>query len=129
MDDKQLLLEEWKERYASYRAYRTQYLSFLSFAAATYVIALALGLDPQKGAQVRFVVVTLLLILVVCMIFAHVIARSVIRELGDRMERLERQLGISAFRTTRMLERSLVVGFASCMLALCLTIGILIAIL
>ena len=117
-----LLLEEWKERYASYRAYRTQYLNFLSFTVATYAIVFTLAIKTDSNTKTaRLLVAALLLILVGGMVAAHKIGRRVIEDLGDRIAWLEESLTMASYRTTGMLEKSLVAGLIACYVGVALT--------
>ena len=126
VDQDQKRLEEWKERYASYRQYRTHYLATVTVIGTAWVLGLVLAM--QRGTAWHVKVLTCFLVTVVVAGFyaAHVIFRPAIRELGERIKQLEGQLELGEFDTTRPLETLLLVSQVVAGVALVATIIILI---
>lgn len=109
MDDRtQLLLEEWKARYESYRAYRAQYLTTISLAVTGVAVAVGLAFQQNIPIHGRRLSLSLACFVALGLVVAHIFARRTIRDLGERLRALEASLKFEPFRTTWMLETSLV---------------------
>jgi len=123
---KKMLLEEWKERYISYRAYRGQYLTVLSITATGWLVGFVFAFREVNGHASRFAILSIMLSALVMLIYAHWIARNEIQRLGDRIDDLEKRLGMNQFRTTRLLERALKGSTIASIFAFVITLGFLI---
>lgn len=109
--DKQsmIYLEEWKERYASYRGYRNNYITVMSISATVWLIALGHVLKVETSFTASRSILSLMVIELIGLATAHVIAFLEIHKLGKRMGFLQQELGMEKYSTTQLLERALVV--------------------
>lgn len=124
--DKTILLEEWKERYASYRQYRAQYLTVLSVAVTGWLIGMGLSLKDENDGLSRSIILIFILILTSCIIAAHWIARKEVTRLGERISLLEKNLNMGDFHTTRLLEMSMLVSTIGSIIIFIITLSFLI---
>ena len=125
MDDKLIMIEEWKQRYDSYRQYRTNYLTVLSAGTTAALFLLSYVFSARIDRYPKLILLSLVSLISVCLVIAHYIARPNIRRLGDRIELLEKELEMQPFRTTLMLQSALVVSHVYCWLVTIIILALL----
>lgn len=103
----EIQLREWEQRYESYRAYRSQYLTALSICASGYIIGISLVTGLDIPGTVRTVVFAVMLVGLILLGIAHMIALKATRILGERMAELQHTLGMTPFDSTWLLRSSL----------------------
>ncbi len=128
MDDKLVAIEEWKQRYDSYRHYRTNYLTVLSAGATAALFLLSYVFSAKIEKYPKLILLALVFLISIALIIAHYIARPNIRRLGDRIELLEKHLEMQPFRTTQMLQSALVVSHIFCWLVAIIILGLLLGV-
>ena len=122
------VLEEWKARYESYRAYRAQYLTTLSLAATAWLVGLGFALGKDMVPFGRILLLGLLAGASSALIIAHFLARTAIIRLGRRLRHLESELGFSDFDTVWLLRTALAVTLTLSFVGLLASILMLLAI-
>ena len=119
-------LEEWKERYASYREYRSQYLTVLSVTATGWLIGFGFAFKETETIFPRIIILTFMLLVMGVLAYAHLIARAEIKRLGIRLDELEQEIGIKEFRTTSLLERALKCSSLATLIGFIITLLVLV---
>jgi hypothetical protein len=120
----ELRLKEWELRYQSYRSYRGNYLTILSITVSGWVVGVAVALgDTFPDAYRPVVLAGATLILCACVV-GHVIGIRAIRSLGQRVDDLEKELGVHTFRTTWPLEAGLRWSLGVVIVLTIITLGI-----
>ncbi|MBI2924606.1 MAG: hypothetical protein HYY24_02755 [Verrucomicrobia bacterium] len=122
------ILEEWKMRYASYQHYGGQYLTVLSVTATAWLVAFGFSMSANTIRAGRLAILAFMLLAAVTVFIAHCIARRSVRQLGERIAALERELELKEFATTEPLERALKVTQVGSAFAVLITLTLFLCI-
>lgn len=118
-------LEEWKERYESYRQYFRLYFTTLSIVVTGWLVGFAFAMSGDTPHFGRLIILGVLSLMFLVLLIAHVIARQAVSALGQRLQKLEMTLKFDEFYTTRPLESALNVTLSFTILGLVITVAIL----
>jgi hypothetical protein len=104
MDTGEKLLEEWKQRYESYRQLRNQYLMTGSIVLTACVIVSGITVSrPDARLAIKLSICFILGYFVI----AHIVAMKTVNALRTRLRSLEDALGYEPYDTTWALRIAL----------------------
>ena len=110
MDEKsEIIMREWEQRYESYREYRKIYYTLIGLTITGYFLLLSLAFGFNIGYIAKIIILAFLMFFVTLLVIVNMVGNRGVNQLGERINELEKELGMREFDTVGPLRKALVI--------------------